>query len=71
MILPKKNRFQNFLILTVTIDTIDNIVIKLPTPSTTKDRMKNIKNQNLCLDKADHSKGLKQEIVKRIHTTHI
>ena len=47
------------------------MVIKLPTPSTIKDRMKNIKNQNLCLDKADHSKGLKQEIVKRIHTTHI
>ncbi|MGE5634770.1 MAG: transposase [Deltaproteobacteria bacterium] len=52
--------------LTVAIDTVDSIVIKKPpsSKSITKYRNKN-KKQNLCLDKAYHSKDLEQEIIKR------
>ena len=50
-------------ILKVVTDTVDNIVIKrplLPQPKDMKDIKK--KKQNLCLDKAYHSKKVEQEI---------
>ena len=58
--------------LTVAIDTVDSIVIK-KSPSSkliTKYRNKN-KKQNLCLDKAYHSKDIEQEITKRGYVPHI
>ena len=56
--------------VTVAIDTVDSIVIKRPSSkSITKYRNKN-KKQNLCLDKAYHSKEVEQEIIKR-DTYHI
>ena len=61
--------------VTVAIDTIvDSIVIKRPSSkSITKYRNKNKKKkkQNLCLDKAYHSKEIEQEIVKRGYIPHI
>jgi putative transposase len=48
--------------VTVAIDTIDSIVIKRPSSSKL---MYNQKKQNLCLDKAYHSKEVEQESVKR------
>ncbi|HET9806105.1 MAG TPA: transposase [Nitrososphaeraceae archaeon] len=56
----------------VATDTDDNIVIKrplLPQPKDKKDKKK--KNQNLCLDKAYHSKKVEQEITKRGYIPHI
>ena len=51
--------------VTVAIDTIDNIVIRRPPSSSiTKYRNKKTKKQNLCLDKAYHSKEVEQEIIK-------
>ena len=58
--------------VTVATNTIDNIIIKRPTSSSSssKQRCKKQK-QNLCLDKAYHSKELEQELVKRGYTPHI
>ena len=47
--------------VTVTIETVDSMVIKRPSLSKLKHKHK----QNLCLDKAYHSKEIEQEIVKR------
>ena len=52
--------------VTVAIDTVDSIVIKRPS-SKLNDR----KKQNLCLDKAYHSKEIEQEIIKRGYIPHI
>ncbi len=55
----------------VATNTIDNIVIKRPSSSSiTKYRNKK-KKQNLCLDKAYHSKEVEQEIIKRGYVPHI
>ena len=63
--------------VTVAIETIDNMVIKRQsssssssTTTTTTYRNKKIK-QNLCLDKAYHSKEVEQEIIKRGYNPHI
>ena len=58
--------------VTVAIETVDSMVIKRPfsKSTTTKDRNKQ-KKQNLCLDKAYHSKEIEQEIVKRGYIPHI
>jgi transposase len=52
--------------VTVAIDTVDNIVIKRPSTSS-----KSKHKQNLCLDKAYHSKEVEQEIIKRGYISHI
>ncbi|MDX1373358.1 MAG: transposase [Nitrososphaeraceae archaeon] len=52
--------------VTVATNTIDNIVIKRPSPSS-----KYKHKQNLCLDKAYHSIEVEQEIVKRGYIPHI
>ena len=54
--------------VTVATNTIDNIVIKRPSSSKLKH---NQKKQNLCLDKAYHSKEVEQEIIKRGYNPHI
>ena len=55
--------------VTVATNTIDNIVIKRPSSSkSTKCRKQ---KQNLCLDKAYHSKEVEQEILKRGYIPHI
>ena len=56
----------------VAIETVDSMVIKRPfsKSTTTKNRNKQ-KKQNLCLDKAYHSKEIEQEIVKRGYIPHI
>jgi transposase len=51
----------------VAIDTVDSIVIKR---SSSKPKH-NQKEQNLCLDKAYHSKEVEQEIIKRGYIPHI
>ena len=61
--------------VTVAIDTVDNMVIKRQSStssstSTSTDRNKK-KKQNLCLDKAYHSKEVEQEIIKRGYISHI
>ncbi|HJT84073.1 MAG TPA: transposase [Nitrososphaeraceae archaeon] len=50
--------------VTVATNTIDNIVIKRPASSSSI-LIHNQKKQNLCLDKAYHSKEIEQEIIKR------
>ena len=50
--------------ITVATNTIDNIIIKRPSS-------KYKQKQNLCLDKAYHSKEVEQEIVKREYIPHI
>ncbi|HET7644763.1 MAG TPA: IS5 family transposase [Nitrososphaeraceae archaeon] len=53
---------------TVATNTIDNIVIKRPfynKSSSSKQK------QNLCLDKAYHSKEIEQKIIKRGYISHI
>jgi hypothetical protein len=63
--------------VTVAIDTVDSIVIKRPSSlsssstSTTSTTTNRNKKQNLCLDKAYHSKEVEQEIVKRGYISHI
>ena len=52
--------------VTVAIDTVDSTVIKRPS-SQLNDR----KKQNLCLDKAYHSKEVEQEIFNRGYIPHI
>ena len=53
--------------VTVAIDTVDSIVIKRPSPKPKY----NHKKQNLCLDKAYHSKEVEQESIKRGYIPHI
>ena len=45
-------------------DTVDSIVIKRQLSSSSKSKHNQKKKQNLCLDKAYHSKEIEQEIVK-------
>ena len=52
--------------VTVAINTIDNIVVKRPSSKRHKQ-----KKENLCLDKAYHSKEVEQEIIKRGYIAHI
>ncbi len=47
--------------VTVAIETVDSMVIKRLSSSKPKHKQK----QNLCLDKAYHSKNVEQEIIKR------
>ena len=54
--------------VTIAIDTVDSIIIKRQLSSLTTDRNK---KQNLCLDKAYHSKEVEQEITKRGYISHI
>ena len=58
---------------TVAIETVDSIITKRESSSTStisRDRYKKMK-QNLCLDKAYHSKEVEQEIIKRGYIPHI
>ena len=55
--------------VTIAIDTVDSIVIKRRL-SLSKPKHKQ-KKQNLCLDKAYHSKDVEQEIIKRGYIPHI
>ena len=57
--------------VTVAIDTVDSIVIKRPSSSSPKPKYNKKKKQNICLDKAYHSKEVEQEIIKRGYMTHI
>ena len=52
--------------VTVAINTIDNIVVKRPSSKKHKQ-----KKENVCLDKAYHSKEVEQEILKRGYIPHI
>ncbi|MFB5601249.1 MAG: hypothetical protein ACE5SW_13610, partial [Nitrososphaeraceae archaeon] len=52
---------------TVAANTIDNVVIKRPSTPSSKSKH----TQNLCLDKAYHSKDVEQEIIKRGYIPHI
>ena len=56
--------------ITIAIDTVDSIVIKRPSSSSSKPKH-NQKKQNLCLDKAYQSKEVEQEIIKRGYAPHI
>ena len=57
--------------VTIAIDAVDSIIIERPSSSlTTTNRNKN-KKQNLCLDKAYHSKEVEQEIIKMGYIPHI
>jgi putative transposase len=53
--------------VTVAIDIFDSMVIKRQSLSKPKHKQK----QNLCLDKAYHSKEIEQEIIKRGDIYHI
>ena len=55
--------------VTVAIDTVDSTVIKRS--SSLSKPKHNQKKQNLCLDKAYHSKEVEQEIIKRGYIPHI
>jgi IS5 family transposase len=63
--------------VTVATNTIDNIVIKRPPSSSSITKYRNNNNnkkkkkQNLCLDKAYHSKEVEQEIIKRGYIPHV
>jgi transposase len=60
--------------VTVAIDTVDSMVIKRPiasSSSSSKPKHNQKKKQNLCLDKAYHSKEVEQEIIKRGYIPHI
>ena len=54
--------------VTVATNTIDNVVIKRPS---SKSPRHSKQKQNLCLDKAYHSKEVEQEIIKRGYNPHI
>jgi transposase len=54
--------------VTIAIDTVDSIIIKRQSSSSSTNRNK---KQNLCLDKAYHSKEVEQEITKRGYISHI
>jgi putative transposase len=53
----------------VAINTVDSMVIKRPSSSPKVKH--NQKKQNLCIDKAYHSKEVELEIVKRGYIRHI
>ncbi|MGE0242678.1 MAG: hypothetical protein AB7F53_01375 [Nitrososphaeraceae archaeon] len=55
--------------VTVAIDIVNSMVLKRS--SSLSKPKQNQKKQNLCLDKAYHSKEVEQEIVKRRYITHI
>lgn len=59
--------------ITIATDTVDSIVIKrqLSSSSSSKSKHNQKKKQNLCLDKAYHSKEIEQEIIKRGYIPHI
>jgi transposase len=58
--------------VTVATNTIDNIVIIQPSSyNKSKYKQKKKKKQNLCLDKAYHSKEVEQEIIKRRYIPYI
>ena len=59
--------------VSVAIDTVDSIVIKRQSSSSSspKPKYNQKKKQNLCLDKAYHSKEVEQEIIKRGYNPHI
>jgi len=57
--------------VTVAINTVDSIVIKRPSSSSSSKPNYKQKKQNLCLDKAYHSKEVELEIVKRGYIPHI
>ena len=57
--------------VTVATNTIDNIVIKRPSQSSLSHNKSSKHKQNLCLDKAYHSKEVEQEIIKRGYNPHI
>ena len=57
--------------VTVAIDTVDNMVIKRQTSSSTTTYRNKKMKQNLCLDKAYHSKEVEQEIITRGYNPHI
>ena len=52
--------------VTVAIEIVDSMVIKRPSS-----KLKYKQKQNLCVDKAYHSKEIEQEIVKRGYIPHI
>ena len=54
--------------VTVAIETVDSMVIKRPSSSS---KPKHKQKQNLCVDKAYHSKEIEQEIIKRGYIPHI
>ena len=53
--------------VTVAIETVDSMVIKIPSSSKPKHKQK----QNLCVDKAYHSKEIEQEIVRKGYIPYI
>ena len=55
--------------MSLAIDTIDSIVIKRSSSTLSKQKHKQ-KKQNLCLDKAYHSKEIEQEITNRGYISH-
>ena len=60
--------------VTVAINTVDSMVIKRSSSSSAssaKPKHNQNKKQNLCLDKAYHSKDVEQEIIKRGYIPHI
>jgi putative transposase len=58
--------------VTVAIDTVDSMVIKRQSSSSSSSTDRNEKKkQNLCLDKAYHSKEVEQEIFNRGYNPHI
>ena len=69
------------MLLITAIETVDSIVIKRPSSKSAATKYRNNnnndknkkkkKNQNLCLDKAYHSKDIEQEITKRGYIPHI
>ncbi len=52
--------------VTVAIDTVDSMVLKR-----SSSKLNDRKKQNLCLDKAYHSKEIEQGIIKRGYIPHI
>ena len=52
--------------VTVAIDTVDSMVLKR-----SSSKLNDRKKQNLCLDKAYHSKEIEQEIIKRGYIPYI
>jgi len=60
--------------VSVAINTVDSMVIKRQSSSSSSLAAKlnhNQRKQNLCLDKAYHSKDIEQEIIKRGYIPHI
>ena len=57
--------------VTVAINTVDNMIIKRQFSKSMTKYSNKKKKQNLCLDKAYHSKDVEQEIIKRGYIPHI